>query len=63
MGGGELYSEWTTPSALMELFWLPAGACETIVKSLYTQINRMGEFNSDDHYIYYYRQESHTRME
>ena len=23
----------------------------------------MDEFNSDDHYIYYYRQESHTRME
>ena len=22
---------------------------------------RMGEFNSDDHYIYYYRQESHRR--
>ena len=22
---------------------------------------RMGEFNSDDHYIYYYGQESHRR--
>ena len=61
MGGGELYSEWTTPSALMELFWLPAGACETIVKSLYTQINRMGEFNSDDPSICYCGQESLRR--
>ena len=61
MGGGESHSEWTTPSALMEVFWLPAGTYESIVKSVYTQINRMGEFNSDDHYIYYCGQESLRR--
>ena len=61
MGGEESHSEWTTPSALTEVFWLPAGTCEFIFKSVYTQINRMGEFNSDDHYIYYCGQESLRR--
>ena len=61
MGGEESHSEWTTPSALMEVFWLPAGTCESIFKSVYTQINRMGEFNSDDYYIYYCGQESLRR--